>query len=106
MAKYLITLSDAVDNCFDCPLFMQHECVAIGVENYDKADEKPDWCPLEDIPRPYVSHGDHGPKPLFDGDAWTMWHCCGNCDRPVSYGDNYCKSCGIPLDWSMRDETV
>ena len=50
---------------------------------------------------PYVNHGDHGPEPRFEGDAWTMWHCCGNCDHPVSYGDGYCRTCGAVLDWEI-----
>lgn len=50
--------------------------------------------------KPYVNHGDHGPEPRFEGDAWTVWYCCGNCDHPVSYGDAYCKTCGAELDWS------
>lgn len=56
------------------------------------------------IAKVYVNHGDHGPEPRFPNDAWTMWHCCGNCDHSVSYGDNYCKHCGAKLDWSEQKE--
>lgn len=51
------------------------------------------------VAKPYVNHGDHGPEPLFDGDAWTVWHCCGNCDHPISYGDSFCRTCGARIDW-------
>ena len=51
--------------------------------------------------KPYVNHGDHGPEPLFEGDAWTMWHCCGNCDHPISYGDNFCRTCGASIEWPI-----
>lgn len=52
------------------------------------------------VAKPYINHGDHGPEPRFDGDAWTCWYCCGKCDRPINYGDNYCSSCGAKIDWS------
>lgn len=52
------------------------------------------------VAKPYVNHGDHGPEPRFEGDAWTMWYCCGNCDHPISPYDNYCKTCGAKIDWS------
>lgn len=65
---------------------------------------RPEWCPLTEVHdasvKPYVNHGDHGPEPRFDGDAWTAWYCCGKCDRPINYGDNYCSSCGAKIDWS------
>ena len=51
------------------------------------------------VAKPYVNHGDHGPEPLFEGDAWTVWHCCGNCDHPISYGDSFCRTCGARIDW-------
>lgn len=57
------------------------------------------------VAKPYVNHGDHGPDPLFDGDAWTVWHCCGSCDHPVSHGDNYCKTCGAELEWEKEKDT-
>lgn len=78
--------------------------VASGVE-YDKALAAvmsvlgPGTC-RDVAAKPYVNHGDHGPEPRFEGDAWTVWYCCGNCDHPVSYGDAYCKTCGAELDWS------
>ena len=30
--------------------------------------------------------------------AW--WHECGNCDKAISPGDNYCRGCGRAIDWS------
>lgn len=44
-----------------------------------------------------VSHGAHGPRPRFPGDAWTMHHVCSACGGPVDGGDRYCKHCGARL---------
>ena len=30
--------------------------------------------------------------------AW--WYECGNCDKAISPGDNYCRGCGRMIDWS------
>lgn len=120
MAKYVIDIDFGDDDCSFCPFFVQHPHDAWCVYSDDERElteelrdaldgvnkvwcfDRPDWCPL--VPyvtaKPYVNHGDHGPEPRFKGDAWTMWHCCGNCDHQISHGDNYCKTCGAKIDWS------
>lgn len=121
--KYVIDIDLEENDCSFCPCFMRPEysyavCnlaerdlesrldTAEDGKNYVMCYDRPDWCPLalladsHEVAKPYVNHGDHGPEPRFEGDAWTMWYCCGNCDHPISPYDNYCKTCGAKIDWS------
>lgn len=45
-----------------------------------------------------VYHGDHGPKPRFEGDCWTVYYICGNCRKPVSPEAERCRHCDIVLE--------
>lgn len=116
--RYVVDIDLSEGDCSFCPCFQRHlneeadcnlaEKELTGVlrdaetRPGDKAVcfDRPEWCPLKaTVSKPYVNHGDHGPEPRFDGDAWTVWHCCGNCDHPVSYGDSFCHTCGARIDW-------
>lgn len=124
--KYLIDAALSENDCSFCPCFQRYlneeaDCNLAKREMTGELRKSksrscdsvmcfdiPEWCPLVPLKKvkPYVNHGDHGPEPLFDGDAWTVWHCCGNCDHPVSYGDNYCRTCGAELEWPDGKDSV
>lgn len=125
VAKYVIEADLSSGDCSFCPCYQRvlndaAECSLAGREmvgelrksNSRSCDhvmcyDRPDWCPLvsyliddRKVAKPYANHGDHGPEPMSDGDAWSVWYCCGNCDHPISRHDRFCSTCGARLDWS------
>ena len=118
--RYVVDIDLSEGDCSFCPYFQRYrndeadcnlakrELEGVLRDSGKRAVDKlmcfdiPRWCPLKaTVSKPYVNHGDHGPEPLFEGDAWTVWHCCGNCDHPISYGDNFCRTCGASIEWPI-----
>lgn len=44
-----------------------------------------------------TQHGVHGPKPLFEGDRWTVSYTCSHCDSHINPDYEYCPYCGALL---------
>ena len=40
------------------------------------------------------------PKKKASNSGLTWWYGCGSCGTAIDPHDNYCRSCGLEVDWS------
>ena len=86
----LVAWNVKCSRCFASPLPNNYEGSKEAVaERWNRRAER--TCRVE------VSHGFHGPGPRFEGNVWTMYHVCSECDGAIDRDDAYCKHCGAKV---------